>query len=79
MSAARTEQLSSYVASPALLFIGDEGGATLPGFDLSPANTARIAGAAALVLALTDGAAVLGGARLVPPRDPLTRPPHPVG
>ncbi|WP_065477338.1 cell wall metabolism sensor histidine kinase WalK [Streptomyces sp. PTY087I2] len=69
---ARSEQLSSYVASPALLFIGDEGGATLPGFDLSPANTARIAGAAALVLALTVGASVFAGARLVRPLHALT-------
>lgn len=69
---ARSEQLSSYVSSPALLFIGDEGGATLPGFDLSPANTAKIAGAAALVLALTVGASVLAGARLVRPLHALT-------
>ncbi|MFD4743921.1 sensor histidine kinase [Streptomyces rubiginosohelvolus] len=69
---ARSEQLSSYVASPALLFIGDEGGATLPGFDLSPTNTARIAGAAALVLALTVGASVFAGARLVRPLHALT-------
>ncbi|MFJ6512698.1 sensor histidine kinase [Streptomyces sp. NPDC091406] len=69
---ARSEQLSSYVASPALLFIGDEGGATLPGFDLSPANTAKIAGAAALVLALTVGASVFAGARLVRPLHALT-------
>ncbi|MYV63952.1 HAMP domain-containing protein, partial [Streptomyces sp. SID4931] len=69
---ARSEQLSSYVASPALLFIGDEGGATLPGFDLSPANTARIAGAAALVLALTVGASVFAGTRLVRPLHALT-------
>ncbi|MFJ9186679.1 sensor histidine kinase [Streptomyces anulatus] len=69
---ARSEQLSSYVSSPALLFIGDEGGATLPGFDLSPANTARIAGAAALVLALTVGASVFAGARLVRPLHALT-------
>ncbi|WP_374226033.1 sensor histidine kinase [Streptomyces sp. C3-3] len=72
VSAARSEQLSSYVASPALLFIGDEGGATLPGFDLSPTNTARIAGAAALVLALTVGASVFAGARLVRPLHALT-------
>ncbi|MFC8622710.1 sensor histidine kinase [Streptomyces anulatus] len=72
VSAARSEQLSSYVASPALLFIGDEGGTTLPGFDLSPANTARIAGAAALVLALTVGASVFAGARLVRPLHALT-------
>jgi len=69
---ARSEQLSSYVASPALLFIGDEGDATVPGFDLSPANTAKIAGAAALVLALTVGASVLAGARLVRPLHALT-------
>ncbi|MFE9699806.1 sensor histidine kinase [Streptomyces sp. NPDC006270] len=72
VGAARSEQLSSYVASPALLFIGDEGGATLPGFDLSAANTARIAGAAALVLALTVGASVFAGARLVRPLHALT-------
>ncbi|WSY87069.1 HAMP domain-containing histidine kinase [Streptomyces sp. NBC_00876] len=69
---ARREQLGSYVASPALLFISDTGGATVPGFDLSPANTARIAGAAALVLALTVGASVLVGARLVRPLRALT-------
>ncbi|MBM7055810.1 HAMP domain-containing histidine kinase [Streptomyces sp. RHZ10] len=69
---ARSEQLSSYVASPALLFIGDESGATLPGFDLSPANTAKIAGAAALVLTLTVGASVFAGARLVRPLHALT-------
>ncbi len=72
MGTARSEQLGSYVASPALLFIGDEGGATVPGFDLSPANTAKIAGAAALVLALTVGASVLAGARLVRPLHALT-------
>lgn len=69
---ARREQLSSYVASPALLFIGDQGGGTVPGFNLSPANTARIAGVAALVLALTVGASVLAGARLVRPLHALT-------
>lgn len=69
---ARREQLSSYVASPALLFISDTGGTTVPGFDLSPGNTARIAGAAALVLALTVGASVLVGARLVRPLRALT-------
>ncbi|MFG2560305.1 sensor histidine kinase [Streptomyces sp. NPDC048496] len=72
VGAARREQLSSYVASPALLFIGDAGGATVPGFDLSPANTARIAGVAALVLALTVGASVLAGVRLVRPLQALT-------
>lgn len=38
---ARREQLSSYVASPALLFIGDEDGTTVPGFDLSPRTPRR--------------------------------------
>ncbi|MFF0744899.1 sensor histidine kinase [Streptomyces sp. NPDC004111] len=69
---ARREQLGSYVASPALLFIGDTGAATVPGFDLSPANTAKIAGTAALVLALTVGASVLAGVRLVRPLQALT-------
>ncbi|WP_326650169.1 sensor histidine kinase [Streptomyces sp. NBC_01750] len=69
---ARREQLSSYVATPALLFIGDPGGATVPGFDLSPANTARIAGAAALVLALTVGASLFAATRLVRPLRALT-------
>ncbi|MGF1338758.1 ATP-binding protein [Streptomyces flavovirens] len=69
---ARQEQLSSYVASPALLFISDPGGGTVPGFDLSPANTAKIIGVAALVLALTVGASVLAGVRLVRPLHALT-------
>ncbi|MFI9628536.1 sensor histidine kinase [Streptomyces sp. NPDC052042] len=69
---ARREQLSSHVASPAMLFIGDENDTTVPGFDLSPAHTAEIAGAAALVLALTVGATVLAGARLVRPLRALT-------
>ncbi|MEU6394565.1 HAMP domain-containing sensor histidine kinase [Streptomyces sp. NPDC046939] len=69
---ARREQLTSYVAAPALLFIGDQGGATVPGFDLSPRNTAKITGVAALVLALTVGASVLAGRRLVRPLYALT-------
>ncbi|MET8171304.1 sensor histidine kinase [Streptomyces clavifer] len=69
---ARQEQLSSYVASPALLFISDPDGGAVPGFDLSPANTARITGVAALVLALTVGASVLAGVRLVRPLHALT-------
>ncbi|MGW0704267.1 sensor histidine kinase [Streptomyces sp. NPDC002867] len=69
---ARREQLSSYVASPALLFIGDPDTANVPGFALSPANTARIAGATALVLALTFGASLLAATRLVRPLRALT-------
>ncbi|MFD3655228.1 sensor histidine kinase [Streptomyces sp. NPDC058620] len=69
---ARQEQLSSYVASPALLFITDPGGGAVPGFELSAANTVKITGAAALVLALTVGASVLAGVRLVRPLHALT-------
>ncbi|MFI5801979.1 sensor histidine kinase [Streptomyces sp. NPDC051561] len=73
VGSARREQLGLYVASPALLFMGDDTGAvTVPGFDLSPANTAKIAGTAALVLALTVGASVLIGVRLVRPLQALT-------
>nr|WP_190125787.1 HAMP domain-containing sensor histidine kinase [Streptomyces inusitatus] len=69
---ARTEQLGSHVSSPALLFIGDSDQATVPGFDLSPTNTARIVGVAALVLALTVGATLLAATRLVKPLRALT-------
>ncbi|MET9494096.1 HAMP domain-containing sensor histidine kinase [Streptomyces sp. NPDC006552] len=72
VSTARREQLTSFVAAPVLLFIGDQGDATVPGFDLSPRNTAKIAGVAALVLALTVGASVLAGTRLVRPLYALT-------
>ncbi|WP_405537935.1 HAMP domain-containing histidine kinase [Streptomyces sp. NBC_00075] len=69
---ARREQLTAYVAEPALLFIDGPGAAGVPGLDLSPANTARIAGVTALVLALTVGASVLAGGRLVRPLHALT-------
>ncbi|MFE5614929.1 sensor histidine kinase [Streptomyces sp. NPDC056543] len=72
VNTARREQLSSYVAQPALLFIGDPDKGSVPGFDLSAANTARIAGAAALVLALTIGVSVVMGRRLVRPLRALT-------
>ncbi|MFI5679010.1 sensor histidine kinase [Streptomyces cellulosae] len=69
---ARREQLTAYVAEAALLFIDGPGAVSVPGFDLSPANTARIAGVTALVLALTVGASVIAGARLVRPLHALT-------
>ncbi|MEU9954621.1 HAMP domain-containing sensor histidine kinase [Streptomyces sp. NPDC050982] len=72
VGSARREQLTSYVAAPALLFIDSTDAAGVPGFDLSPANTARIAGVTALVLALTVGASVIAGARLVRPLHALT-------
>ncbi|MER6290297.1 sensor histidine kinase [Streptomyces sviceus] len=72
VESARREQLTGYVAEPALLFIDGPGAAGVPGFDLSRANSARIAGVTALVLALTVGASVLAGARLVRPLHALT-------
>ncbi|MFI1013312.1 sensor histidine kinase [Streptomyces sp. NPDC020965] len=68
----RREQLDSHVSPPALLFIAAPDGTTVPGFDLSPANTARIVGVAALVLALTVGATLLAATRLVRPLRALT-------
>jgi two-component system sensor histidine kinase BaeS len=72
VGSARREQLTGYVAAPALLFIDGPGAVSVPGFDLSPANTARIAGVTALVLALTVGASVIAGTRLVRPLHALT-------
>ncbi|MFE7775319.1 sensor histidine kinase [Streptomyces sp. NPDC057445] len=72
VNAARREQLAPHVAPPALLFIGGPPVTSVPGFDVSPAGTARIAGVAALVLALTVGASVLAGTRLVRPLHALT-------
>lgn len=72
VGSARREQLTAYVAAPALLFIDGPGAVSVPGFDLSPANTARIAGVTALVLALTVGASVIAGTRLVRPLHALT-------
>lgn len=90
VGSARREQLTAYVAAPALLFIDRPGAVGVPGFDLSPANTARIVGVTALVLALTVGVSVIAGARLVRPlyaltgaaqrmRDGLDSAPVPVG
>lgn len=72
VGSARREQLTAYVAAPALLFIDDPGAVSVPGFDLSPANTARIGWVTALVLALTVGASVIAGTRLVRPLHALT-------
>lgn len=72
VASARREQLTDHVAAPALLFIDGTGTVSVPGFDLSPANTARIVGVTALVLALTVGVSVIAGARLVRPLHALT-------
>jgi two-component system sensor histidine kinase BaeS len=72
VDSARREQLTAYVAAPALLFIDSPAAVSVPGFDLSPSNTARIAGVTALVLLLTVGASVIAGVRLVRPLRALT-------
>ncbi|MFD3374219.1 MULTISPECIES: ATP-binding protein [unclassified Streptomyces] len=74
VDAARREQLTPYVAPPALLFIGDAQApaAAAVGLDLSPANTTRIAGVTGLVLVLTVCSTVLVGRRLVRPLRALT-------
>ncbi|MGX2992893.1 ATP-binding protein [Streptomyces sp. JNUCC 64] len=73
LDGARREQLSpDHVAAPALLFITEPDGGTPSTFDLSADSTAKIAGAAALVLALTVGVSVLAGTRLVRPLHALT-------
>uniref|UniRef100_UPI001E612E94 mannose-6-phosphate isomerase, class I n=1 Tax=Streptomyces clavuligerus TaxID=1901 RepID=UPI001E612E94 len=72
VDSSRQEQLTAHVSPPALLYIGDTDGTTVPGFDLSPRNTAKIAGVAAGVLALTVGATVIAATRLVRPLRALT-------
>ncbi|MER5491583.1 HAMP domain-containing sensor histidine kinase [Streptomyces sp. NPDC002490] len=72
LESARREQLSSHVAPRALLFITAPDGGSPSRFDLSTANTAKIAGVAALVLALTVGVSVVAGTRLVRPLHALT-------
>ncbi|MFE3851075.1 sensor histidine kinase [Streptomyces griseorubiginosus] len=70
---ARREQLAPYVAPPALLFVTTPAGTpAAPGFDLSSANTAKVAGVAALVLVLTLAVTVTVGTRLVRPLRALT-------
>ncbi|MGW4912606.1 ATP-binding protein [Streptomyces sp. NPDC004270] len=73
VDAARQEQLAPYVAPAALLFV-DSPSTAGPGaaFAVSPAGTARTAGVAGLVLALTVAVTVLVGRRLVRPLRALT-------
>ena len=68
----RRDQLAPYTAPAVLLFVSSPPGSPVPGFDLSPANTARIAGVTALVLALTVTVTVAVGTRLVRPLRALT-------
>lgn len=69
----RRKQLVSYVSPPVLLFVGDHNGQDASGFRLSPANTTRIAGAAALVLAVAAAVTTLVGRRMVRPLRTLIR------
>ncbi|MFE7121703.1 sensor histidine kinase, partial [Streptomyces sp. NPDC057654] len=74
LTQARQKQLQTYVAPPARLILASprSEGTAARGFTLSPGSTARIAGAAALVLALTVGVSVLAATRLVRPLRALT-------
>ncbi|WP_116209119.1 sensor histidine kinase [Streptomyces olivoreticuli] len=68
----RREQLTPYVSTPALLYLSSADGAPSAGFRLSPADTARVAGAAALVLTVTLAVTVFAATRLVRPLRALT-------
>ncbi|MGA4850374.1 sensor histidine kinase [Streptomyces sp. G5(2025)] len=73
VDSARREQLAPYVSSPALLFItSPDGSRSTPGFSLSGANTARLAGLAAAVLAVTVAVTALAATRLTRPLRALT-------
>ncbi|MEU6125860.1 ATP-binding protein [Streptomyces sp. NPDC047123] len=70
---ARREQLGPYVSSPALLFItSSDGTRSAPAFSLSRANTIRLAGLAAAVLAVTVAITALAATRLTRPLRALT-------
>ncbi|MEV0742974.1 HAMP domain-containing sensor histidine kinase [Streptomyces sp. NPDC050549] len=68
---ARRAQLAPYVAPVAELFLGG-GDTTAPRFDVSPANKAKVVGAAAAVLALTVLVTAVVATRLVRPLRVLT-------
>ncbi|MFJ3671002.1 sensor histidine kinase [Streptomyces sp. NPDC090106] len=68
---ARRAQLDPYVAPAAELFLGDGDRAAVR-FDMSPANKAKVVGAAGLVLAVTVAVTVVVATRLVRPLRALT-------
>jgi len=72
LAGARREQLTGFVAPAAQLFVTTPGAPAPSGFDLSPANRARIAGVTGLVLLVAIGVTVLVGVRLVRPLRALT-------
>ncbi|WP_037676767.1 cell wall metabolism sensor histidine kinase WalK [Streptomyces griseus] len=68
---ARRSQLDPYVAPAAELFLGG-GDSIAPRFDMSPANKAKVVGAAGLVLAVTVAVTAVLATRLVRPLRALT-------
>ncbi|KUL45763.1 sensor histidine kinase [Streptomyces regalis] len=71
VDAARRAQLDPYVAPVAELFLGG-GDTTAVRFDMSPANKAKVVGAAGLVLAVTVAVTAVVATRLVRPLRALT-------
>jgi two-component system sensor histidine kinase BaeS len=73
LDGARRAQLDPYVAPAAQLFLGGDGDDTpAVRFDMSPANKAKIVGAAGLVLAVTVAVTAMVATRLVRPLRALT-------
>ncbi|WP_433385374.1 sensor histidine kinase [Actinoplanes sp. CA-142083] len=72
LAQARRSQLTPYVAPAALLYLTAPGASPVTGFDLSPANRARIVGVSALVLLVTIAGGALVGGRLARPLRALT-------
>ncbi|MFE0516306.1 sensor histidine kinase, partial [Streptomyces sp. NPDC058964] len=71
IDSARRAQLDPYVAPVAELFLGI-GDRSAPRFDMSPANKAKVVGAAGLVLAFTVAVTAVVATRLVRPLRALT-------
>jgi two-component system sensor histidine kinase BaeS len=71
LDGARRAQLDPYVAPAAELFLGG-GDTTAVRFDMSPANKAKVVGAAGLVLAVTVAVTAAVAGRLVRPLRALT-------
>jgi len=71
VDSARRAQLDPYVAPTAALFLGG-GDRTAVRFDMSPANKAKVVGAAGLVLAVTVAVTAVVATRLVRPLRALT-------
>ncbi|MFE9675687.1 sensor histidine kinase [Streptomyces sp. NPDC006259] len=69
---ARRTQLDPYVAPVAELFLGGGNNGAAPRWNLSPANKAKVVGAAGLVLAVTVAVTAVVATRLVRPLRALT-------